>query len=98
MAQLRKIFQHDSYLLGISVAILTTTILLLILMGIRMLLPDFFNSHYLRKQVLILVSIFINLFAFRYFMLSKKFDRTGRGILLAVFVMTISYFVFLYEE
>ncbi len=45
-----------------------------------------------RPKVPFLVAIVANLFPFRFFMVSKKHDRTGRGILLVTFLMVIAIF------
>lgn len=52
------------------------------------------KEHVLKPQTLILISIFTNLFSLRYFLIKLKFDRTGRGILLMTFVLTMIYFGF----
>lgn len=46
-----------------------------------------------RPYIPFLVAIVANLFPFRFFMVSKKYDRTGRGILLVTFIMVITYFL-----
>lgn len=45
-----------------------------------------------RPKVPFLVAMVANLFPFRYYMVSTKQDRTGRGILLVTFVMVIAIF------
>ena len=40
-----------------------------------------------------LVSPIINLFLIRYYFVNKKFDDTGRGLLLVTFIYVIAYFV-----
>ncbi len=47
-----------------------------------------------RPRVPGLVGVVSNLFPFRFFMVNKKYDRTGRGILLVTFVMTLLVFYF----
>jgi len=47
-----------------------------------------------KPQTLALISIFTNLFTLRYYLLKLKYDRTGRGILLVTFAMTLTYFGF----
>ena len=46
----------------------------------------------LRPRVPALVAIVANLVPFRYYMVNKKFDRTGRGLLLATFLFVILVF------
>lgn len=52
------------------------------------------KEHVLKFNTLLLISIFTNLFALRYFLIKLKFDRTGRGILLMTFALTLIYFGF----
>lgn len=46
-----------------------------------------------RPKIPFLVAIVANVFPFRIFMVSKKKDRTGRGILLVTFIMVIAFFI-----
>ncbi|MEI6347240.1 MAG: hypothetical protein WCP69_04745 [Bacteroidota bacterium] len=48
----------------------------------------------LKPQTLGLISIFTNLFTLRYYLIKLKFDRTGRGILMMTFILTLTYFGF----
>lgn len=50
--------------------------------------------HVLPLKTIALISIFTNLFTMRYYLIKLKYDRTGRGILLMTFVMTLLYFGF----
>ncbi len=55
-----------------------------------------FKSEILAKSIapsLQLVSIFINLFLLRFYLLKQKYDKTGRGILLITFIYAIIYFI-----
>jgi hypothetical protein len=49
----------------------------------------------IENSTLLLVGIFINMFTFRYYMVNLRFDKTGRGILLATFVYA-GYFLYKY--
>lgn len=44
-------------------------------------------------SLLQLISPVINLILIRYYFVNKKFDETGRGILLVTFIYVIAYFV-----
>ncbi len=52
------------------------------------------KEHVLKLQTLILISVFTNLFTLRYYLIKLKYDRTGRGILLMTFILTMIYFLF----
>jgi hypothetical protein len=45
------------------------------------------------ENLLMLISPVINLFTIRYYFVNKKYDDTGRGILLVTFIYVIAYFV-----
>ncbi len=47
-----------------------------------------------RPKVPGMVAVFSNLIPFRFFMVNKKYDRTGRGILLVTFVLAMMLFYF----
>jgi hypothetical protein len=84
----------------LAIGALMATSISVVLYGILKLavglLPEAISSNYLREQSLILVSIFANLFLFRYYMIGLKLEKTGKGILLAMFVLMIVYFIFLH--
>lgn len=44
-------------------------------------------------SLLQLISPVINLFLIRYYFVNKKFDETGRGVLLVTLIYVIAYFV-----
>ncbi len=47
-----------------------------------------------RPRVPGLLAVFSNLIPFRYYMVNKKYDRTGRGILLITFAYALLFFYF----
>jgi lipid-A-disaccharide synthase-like uncharacterized protein len=48
-----------------------------------------------KQSTLQLAGIFVNMFTFRYYMVNLRYDKTGRGILLATFVYA-GLFVYMY--
>lgn len=44
-------------------------------------------------KLLQLISPVINLFFIRYYLVTKKYDETGRGLLLVTFVFIVAFFV-----
>ncbi len=46
----------------------------------------------IRPKLPALIAVAANLLPFRYYMVNKKFDKTGRGILLITFIMVILIF------
>ncbi len=95
---IKQFFHKDNLAFGIVLALLLSILTYTVLSVAAFIFPETFSSHYLRKQVLLLISVFVNLFPFRIYMVSLKFEKTGRGILAAVFVLMVMYFVFLNAE
>ncbi len=85
----------DSWSLGIAVGF----ILPLLVYGLVLLiLIPYGNVEGLiyqpRPKIPVLVAVFANLFPFRYYMVNKKYDRSGRAILLVTFLFALVFFYF----
>lgn len=89
---IKKILSNDSFVLGIVLGIISPAILYIILWyaAIAIKNKDF---AVIINSSLQLVSIFINMFTLRIYLLKKKADKTGRGILLATIILAIIYFI-----
>lgn len=85
---------HFAYglLLGILMPAVLFGILTLVNLFLHQIMPD---SSGIPFNTLIMVSIFVNLFSMRYFLVNKKCDRTGRGILMSTFALAAIFFYFL---
>lgn len=87
-------FNRDSLWFGILIGILMPIILYAVLYGALYLYASLSGSGlYFDHSLLLLISPVINLFFIRYYFVSKKYDDTGRGILLVTFIYVIAYFV-----
>ncbi len=87
--------KKDRWALGVTIGIILPLIiygLLLLVLGQYGRVDDLIYVP--RPKAPALAAIFANLFPFRYYMVNKKFDRTGRGILLITFIMTVLLFYF----
>ncbi|MCD4735474.1 MAG: hypothetical protein K8R53_05490 [Bacteroidales bacterium] len=87
-------FKKDHYILGLIIGIFVPAILsgLILLVNYFLVLTGI-SKLYLDLQTHILMSIFGNLFPIRYYFVNLKFDKTGRGILIVTFVLTILFFI-----
>jgi uncharacterized membrane protein YozB (DUF420 family) len=94
---LGRIFKKDSIYFGILISILTSVILYSVFILAAGFFPEAFSIRVLRKESLALISIFVNLLTFRYYMINLKLEKTGKGILLAVFVLMIMFFVLIHN-
>jgi hypothetical protein len=87
-------FNRDSLWLGIVIGI----IMPLLLYGL-LYLGLLIYTHYagieamLNETMLQIIAPVANLFFIRYYFITKKYEDTGRGVLLVTFVFVISYFV-----
>jgi hypothetical protein len=90
-----KFLKKDSWILGIALGALTPAISFCILYLInKYLATNHQGVAFLKDSTLHIVSIFMNVIVFRFYMLKMKFDYTGRGILLVTFIYAIVFFYF----
>jgi len=87
-------FNRDAYWFGILIGILMPLAVYAVLYGgftiyeeIAATVVDF------DKNLFQLLSPVINLLFLRYYFVTKKYDDTGRGLLLVTFIFVIAYFV-----
>jgi hypothetical protein len=92
---MKKIFDRDSFLFGIIVGAIAPWILFGILYGLNILLGELFLKipFLLCTSTLQLIAIVVNVMLLRQYMVKRKYDKTGRGILLLTFIYIIAYFV-----
>ncbi|MFN3555309.1 MAG: hypothetical protein ACK4VN_05015 [Bacteroidales bacterium] len=87
--------KKDNWALGIIMGLLSPLIIYLLLLQAMKFWGtiDASAGVYIMKQsTMQLVGIFSNMFTFRYYMINLKFDKTGRGILLATFLYAGLFF------
>ena len=93
--------RKDTYLMGILIGIIVPAILFGILFGALILLvhanPNMLsNNPHLYKSIvpkLILISMIPSLFIMRHYLLNLKYDKTGRGLLIATFVLGLVFVI-----
>lgn len=86
-------FNKDSWTLGVLIGILLP--LVIYALAISTLAGYGYVENFIytiRPKVPALLAAFSNLLPFRYYMVNKKYDRTGRGILLVTFAFVILVF------
>jgi lipid-A-disaccharide synthase-like uncharacterized protein len=91
-------FKKDNWILGIALGILIPVLvygLLYAIVKYWSTLNDALHFELIKQSTLQLAGIFVNMFTFRYYMVNLRYDKTGRGILLATFVYA-GIFVYLY--
>lgn len=88
-------FKKDSWILGIALGLIVPAAMYGLLKLLVLTLGDrALDVYFLREEALRLLSIAANLVLFRYYMVSLKFDKTGRGILIVFFLLVLAFFIF----
>jgi len=91
--KIKLFFHKDNLAFGVLLALCLSIGIYAAFSAAAYFFPETFTSHYLRQEVILMISVFINLLPFRTYMVGLKFEKTGRGILVAIFVLMILVFV-----
>lgn len=87
--------KRDHFVFGIFIGLIIPVMLYALILLINYLLVNAAVTHiYLERKSHILIGIAGNLLPIRYYFVSLKFDKTGRGILLITFILLILFFAF----
>lgn len=87
-------FNRNSMWFGILIGILMPLVIYGFLYGILYFYKELSAAPLqFDESLLQLISPVINLFFIRYYFVNKKYDDTGRGLLLVTFVYVIAYFI-----
>jgi len=90
-------FKRDSYLLGGAIGIVLPAVALVIVAALFRFMEQIVGTPFaFEKKHLFLLSIMINLFPLRVYLVRFKYDKTGRGILALTFLYVIAFFLFLH--
>jgi len=98
---LKDRLRSDSYSMGLFLGLVIPIVLFALLFGGLLLLEHYNEIMLMRnpdlnhKMVpkLILVAILPSVFIMRHYLLNLKYDKTGRGILIATFVIGIVFVI-----
>ncbi|MFC1733133.1 hypothetical protein ACFL6I_22775 [candidate division KSB1 bacterium] len=87
--------KKDSYVFGILIGMFLPCLFIFLFYLIGMSFEGIANrSKFFTIQSQILFGIAANVIPIRYYFISLKFDKTGRGVLLMTFLMVIVFFSF----
>lgn len=87
-------FNRNAIWFGALIGILMPMMVYAILYGCFMLYDSIStSSSNFDLSLLQLISPVINMFFIRYYFVTKKYDETGRGLLLVTFVFIVAFFV-----
>ncbi len=88
-----KFLKKDHYLLGGAIGILAPVILWVILYYSNEAIHNSKGVSYFRPFMIQILSLIPNLLLLRYYLISLKCDKTGRGILFVTFIIGIGMFI-----
>jgi len=89
--------KKDNWILGIIMGLVVPLIVYGIILTIVRtygVVDEIRGIYMMKPSTMQLIGIFSNLFTFRYYMVNLKYDKTGRGILLATFIYAGLFFYF----
>ncbi|MBM3403477.1 MAG: hypothetical protein FJY10_01135 [Bacteroidetes bacterium] len=90
-----KILNRDSFLFGILIALILPALSFGVLFGLNSLIRQLFNFEtFLTVFRLLLLSLVLNLLLLRYYLVARKFEKSGKGVLLITFALTLIFFIY----
>lgn len=93
-----EMLKKDSFLLGALLGILLPALAFAVIFGIDYGIRTLNGAtEVLEQSTMVLISIFVNLFTMRYYLVSLKSDKTGRGILMVTFLLAMVFFYVLFR-
>lgn len=89
-----KILKEDKLWIGALIGIIVPAAISGIIYFIIILITKVSHAHHLilRPSTIILLSLIVNLILMRIFLINRNQDKTGRGILLATFIIAAVFF------
>jgi hypothetical protein len=93
-----KFFKLNNIYFGILLALVTPFVSWLILWSVNHGLETWLNQgeEVIKKQTMLMSSVFLNLFIYIPYIKSAKYERTGTGVLLVTFVGVVLLFLFVF--
>ncbi|MBP6978244.1 MAG: hypothetical protein PHD61_02345 [Bacteroidales bacterium] len=90
---------RDSFPFGVFLGAVAPAVFMGILFLLNLLIEKWVvYGTFVKFNILILVSITLDLIIMRYYFVKLGYDRTGRGILLITFIYMMSFFIFFAKQ
>jgi hypothetical protein len=90
-----QFLKKDNFILGAALGLLIPGVIFGLILLINYILLQAGMVHvYLDRKIHVLISLTGNLLPIRYYFVSLKYDKTGRGVLLITFILFMLFFVF----
>jgi len=87
-----KLIRRDSMLLGFIIGAILPLIVYVIIYYINKN-----TGEVLKNTTLQLISIVLNVFVFRHYLIKERFELTGRGVLISTFVYALITFYMIFD-
>jgi hypothetical protein len=85
--------KRDSILFGILIGILIPIVAFGLIQLINIGLENIYSrAHTIQLKTAVLISVAVNLVPMRIYFVNLKMDKTGRGLLIVIFVLTLLFF------
>lgn len=89
-----QFLKKDNFILGAALGLLIPGVIFgLILLINYILVRTGITYIYFDRKIHVLISLTGNLLLIRYYFVSLKYDKTGRGVLLITFILFMLFFV-----
>jgi len=86
--------KKDNYILGAMLGLLIPGIIFgFILLINYIFIQTGLTSNYLDRKIHVLISLTGNLLPIRYYFVTLKYEKTGRGVLLITFILFMLFFI-----
>lgn len=93
---LKNWLNTDSYVVGVVLALLLPIPSTVLFLGLLRLVQDLFHFfETVRNSDIILLSLSVNLVVMRYYLVKRKLEKTGKGLLILTVIMILLFFILL---
>jgi len=91
-----SMLKKDNFSLGILIGLVLPVMFygLLRLVGLMVETGSVWARPF-ESDKMVMLALVINIFPIRLYFVSYKFEKTGKGVLLVTFLLTVSYFLYL---
>ena len=89
-----KFLKKDTFLLGIILGAIVPVVLYFIIFYVNGFFEDQMSKNFLTQNTTMLISIVLNVFVLRYFLVNEYREKTGRGVLMVTFAYALIFFIF----
>ncbi len=94
--QLKKWLNSDKYSLGVLLGLVIPVPAAFIFLLLIRLFQHFLHAFTtVRDMDMLLLSLAVNLIAMRYYLVKRKFEKTGKGLMVLTVVLIIMFLIFL---